>query len=125
MKDIKEFLKTDAPEYCGVHPSWGDVSILIHEAELEGLPALSSINVKDKRLRCEMHVPYGKQAVDEAYEQVIDVLEFASTRDAIEDHGEMGLDERLNELSAKIAGDDPGFLAGQTVEEFTRRWWSN
>ncbi len=125
MKDIKEFLKTDAPEYCGVHPSWGDVSILIHEAELEGLPALSSINVEDKRLRCEMHAPYGKQAVDGAYEQIIDVLEFASTRDAIELHGETGLDERFNELSAKISKEDPGFLAGETVEEFTRDWWSN
>lgn len=125
MKDIKEFLKTDAPVYCEVHPSWGDVSILIHEAELEGLPALSSINVEDKRLRCEMHAPYGKQADDKSYEQIIDVLEFASTRDAIELHGEMGLDERIGELSAKIAREDPGFLAGQTVEEYTRGWWNN
>ncbi len=125
MKDIKEFLKIDAPIYCGVHPSWGDVSKLIHEAELEGLPALSSAKVEEKRLRCEMHAPYGKQADDKAYEQVIDVLEFASTRDARDLHGESGLDERINELSAKIAKEDPGFMAGQTVEEFTRGWWNH
>lgn len=124
MKNIKDFLRIDAPLYCGVHPSWGDVSILIHEAEIEGLPALSSINITDKRLRCEMHAPYGKQADNKSYEQIIDVLEFASTRDASELHGETGLDERLNELSAKINREDPGFLAGEPVEEFTRGWWN-
>jgi hypothetical protein len=124
MRNIKDFLKTDAPEYCGVHPSWGDISILIHESELEGLPALSSVNVTDKRLRCEMHAPYGKQADEKSYEQVIDVLEFASLRDARDDHGEDGLDERINELSAKINKEDPGFMAGEKVEEFTRGWWS-
>jgi hypothetical protein len=125
MRDIREFLRTDAPEYCGVHPAWGEISILIHEAELEGLPALSSINVTVKRLRCEMHVPYGKQADDKAYEQIVDVLEFASLRDAKDMHGETGLDERINELSIKINGEAPGFMAGQTVEEYTRGWWNH
>ena len=115
------FIRTLAPQSCGVHSSFGDIAVLVHEAEQYGSHAFKQEEFKTTRERAIMYAPYETQADVGTYANVIGIIEYAICQHRQKDHGE-DHNERIGQLSKGI---DSGIFAGETLEEGTKGWWSH
>ena len=116
------FIKTLAPDSCGVHPSFGEIANLVHEAEQFGNPSFKAEVFKTTRERAVMYAPYETQAEVGTYANIIGIIEYAICKHRKKDHKEDMHDERIGQLSAGI---DQDIFAGETLEMATRGWWGN
>jgi len=115
------FIKTLAPQSCGVHPSFGEIAGLVHEAEQFENPAFKQEAFKTTRERALMFAPYEAQADVGTYSNVIGIIEYAICQHRQKNHGE-NHNERIGQLSKGI---DTAIFAGETLEKATRGWWSH
>jgi len=115
------FIKKVAPDYCGVHPSFGEIALLVHEAETFGKKAFGAEAFNDCRERASMVAPYGLQSKDPVkYKEVLDIIEYAICQHRQKNHGE-DFNERIGQLSKEINLD---IFEGETLEASTRGWWN-
>ena len=82
------FIKTVAPDYCGVHPSYGEVALLVFESEQTGNIAFAQETFKTMRERALMVVPYKSEAEPGTHEHVLNVVEYMGCVHRQNAHGE-------------------------------------
>ena len=75
---LREFIKTEAPKRCGVHPAFGLIAEWVLDFEALGEPEFSQDKFITYRERASLGLPY-KPALgkEDVYEKCIDVLELA------------------------------------------------
>ena len=122
MKFI-HLIKTRAPKYCGVHPSFGKIAELIHETEELGAPEFAADSFQSPRERALMYAPYQAQAIIGTHEHVLDLIEYAICQHRYKEHGD-NYAERIDSLKTSL-GESPELLEGETLEAGTRGWWNN
>lgn len=115
------FIKTLAPQSCGVHPSFGEIARLVQEAEEFDNPAFSPKAFETTRERAVIFAPYEVGADAMAYENVLNIIEYAICKHRKKEHGE-DHNERIGQLSKEI---DTDIFAGESLEKATRGWWGN
>ena len=115
-------IKTRAPKYCGVHPSFGEIGILVKEAEEFGAPEFAASAFDTPRERALIFAPYEAQAILGTYPEVINLIEYAICQHRQTDHGE-DYAERIKELTEEL-GENPKILEGESLEVGTLGWWN-
>lgn len=112
-----------APEYCGVHPSFGKIAGLVHEAEEFGAPEFAQDAFQTPRERALMYCPYEAQSILGTHSPVLDLIEYAICQHRQTEHGD-NYAERIDQLKESL-GESPKILQGETLEAGTRGFWSN
>jgi hypothetical protein len=115
------FIKTVAPEYCGVHPSFGEVARLVHEAEQFENASFRAEAFETTRERALIYAPYEAQAMIGTYANVVGIIEYAICKHRQKEHKE-NHNERIGQLSKGI---DTEIFGGESLEVATRGWWNS
>ena len=117
---FKDFYMQIAPEYCGVHLSYGTIADLVFQAESNGEEAFAADKFENIRERAKMGFPYEAYALPGTYENVINFAEYVMTLHAQESHGE-DYDERIGLLSETLNKTNPEWMEDPQTEGL----WSN
>ncbi len=120
--NFTQLIKVKIPEYCGVHPSYGDIAMLVFKAEQAGDEAFSAEAFEVTRERAKMVVPFADESIL-SHREAVDLVEYGICSHRQKNHGE-DHDARIAQLAVDI-GETPALLEGETLEAGTRRWWSN
>ena len=110
-----DFIEHTAPEYCGVHPSYGEIALLVFEAEQFGNIAFAQESFKTMRERAMMVVPYRAESKPDTHEHVLNFAEYMGCVHRQNAHGE-DYNERIGQLSEKIKETNPGWIEDISIK---------